>query len=321
MPRSAEQLFGLCRVVSPLQFFKQFDATTIARLCAKIVLRPLVAGSRIYLEPVCCENALHVILEGQLSQGPWMLVPGDTFGYRDMVPEDSSCPNMTPHRCVIAKDDSLVAVLGQRDVSEILSATESRSTCFAPELARALLRRPPGERSSEDDAVVRALLGQIKFMRALGPDTRAAAGKLMTLREVEPGATVARGEDLDTTLIVVLSGALSTRCDVDADGGGGAVAVAKQCRKTQWALACVVAGSRGERHGASRDAHRASVCARRKRQTELRERQDTQAHLNCPGSKKALRWRICRGCLRRVVRRDGGMVGIAAGRWLPTARA
>ncbi|KAH8097192.1 ATP-binding cassette subfamily B [Aureococcus anophagefferens] len=92
MPRSAEQLFGLCRVVAPLRFFKQFDATATATLCARLVLRPLVAGSRVYLSGECYENALHVVLEGELTQGPWVLKPGDTFGYRadDATPAAAS---------------------------------------------------------------------------------------------------------------------------------------------------------------------------------------------------------------------------------------
>ncbi|KAH8053978.1 ATP-binding cassette subfamily B [Aureococcus anophagefferens] len=150
MPRSAEQLFGLCRVVAPLRFFKQFDATATATLCARLVLRPLVAGSRVYLSGECYENALHVVLEGELTQGPWVLKPGDTFGYRA---DDARDAVGLPHRCVVAARDCLVGVLPVGDAVEVLPAT---GLCYAPELARALLRSPPPRRSPDDDAVVRS---------------------------------------------------------------------------------------------------------------------------------------------------------------------
>ncbi|KAK7239766.1 hypothetical protein SO694_00029029 [Aureococcus anophagefferens] len=205
MPRSAEQLFGLCRVVAPLRFFKQFDATATATLCARLVLRPLVAGSRVYLSGECYENALHVVLEGELTQGPWVLKPGDTFGYRA---DDARDAVGLPHRCVVAARDCLVGVLPVGDAVEVLPAT---GLCYAPELARALLRSPPPRRSPDDDAVVRL---------QLGVDARAAASRLLTLRDVDAGAIVATGT----------SARASSRCCGGAVGAGDPRAPDGACR-------------------------------------------------------------------------------------------
>jgi len=212
MPRSAEQLFGLCRVVAPLRFFKQFDATATATLCARLVLRPLVAGSRVYLSGECYENALHVVLEGELTQGPWVLKPGDTFGYRA---DDARDAVGLPHRCVVAARDCLVGVLPVGDAVEVLPAT---GLCYAPELARALLRSPPPRRSPDDDAVVRSLVGRLRFMLQLGVDARAAASRLLTLRDVDAGAIVAHGADLDGALVAVLGGAVGAADPRAPDG-------------------------------------------------------------------------------------------------------
>ncbi|KAJ1460993.1 hypothetical protein M885DRAFT_612165 [Pelagophyceae sp. CCMP2097] len=198
----AEHIFDLCAVVSPLRFFRQFDASTTAALCARLVLEPLAQGTVLELEEEAVSNPLLVLLRGELQHGgkprpgggaAWVLRCGDSVGYR-------ADRRWIKHRRVVATTDSLVARVEARDAHALLGARDG--VCWAPELARELLCGA-GARSAEAVDVVKGLLRTCPFFAALPADAFQATARFLRLETLRADEALAVDAD---GLVVVLSG-------------------------------------------------------------------------------------------------------------------
>ena len=203
---------GLYETLSGLEFIRQFPVGLRVAICSRVTLRRMAKGTKIVMSEDIGTNPLFLLVQGvaRVPKLP-LLGSGDTFGYRRFARGEGDAGDG------IARNGRVVVVVTEALCVELAPATCAalfgglgQSICWAPEIARAILREPR-ERSEDEISLVQALVSEMPFFRAQSSELRHAVTRRITLEKVRAGAVAHSWSGPCDRIFVVLSGSFAVR--------------------------------------------------------------------------------------------------------------
>ena len=209
-------VMGLYETLTGLEFIRQFPVGLRVAICSRVTLRRMAKGTKVVMSEDISTNPLFLLVQGhaRVPKLP-LLGSGDTFGYRRYARGEGDAGDG------IARNGRVVVVVTEALCVELAPATCAalfgglgQSICWAPEIARAILREPR-ERSEDEISLVQALVSDMPFFRAQSSELRHAVTRRIALEKVRAGAVAHSWSGPCDRIFVVLSGSFAVRLSAD----------------------------------------------------------------------------------------------------------
>ena len=220
-------VMGLYETLTGLEFIRQFPVGLRVAICSRVTLRRMAKGTKVVMSEDISTNPLFLLVQGhaRVPKLP-LLGSGDTFGYRRYARGEGDAGDG------IARNGRVVVVVTEALCVELAPATCAalfgglgQSICWAPEIARAILREPRA-RSEDEISLVQALVSDMPFFRAQSSELRHAVTRRIALEKVRAGAVAHSWSGPCDRIFVVLSGSFAVRLSADGAQPDGATTLA-----------------------------------------------------------------------------------------------